>query len=390
MQFYVDPHRRRAMEARAAARVIEHQEEYIPHGFDARCPNSVEINLRGNTECGCSMWRGPRYIIQNDGGARLFKCSNPNRTHFFIRSPIYIRGEYVRDVYKYDNFYMETNDNGNISKHIPIMSTIDFAHENRRSCSNDSLQFYNKTTGVFQSLRRYIFSGYKVPLLFRTYLKQLRKSVGRDISSELYVVGVQYRTHPFDIQLGITETYKNGENNIRARIRAKREELQINNHEINKNKYMGKISGREEWYIRYINRGNYNLVAPINSHINLRPNNRARKIGLLIVGTKDELRPLFQNFSAENINSRDDAIARPIIIKLDHILKPGHTDKWFKRGLPFNINQNDLRALDQPNQISTIIGSLRLENNAKIAHRIEEIRNRSGSKSGTKSRSRSA
>jgi hypothetical protein len=59
------------------------------------------------------------------------------------------RGRYV---YKYDNFYMEENIRGMIHKHIPIMSTIDFPHRNRRKCSNDSLQFYNKATDRFEPL----------------------------------------------------------------------------------------------------------------------------------------------------------------------------------------------------------------------------------------------
>ncbi len=381
---YIPPHERAAMAARPPNQVVrpgtlyEHRDENIPHGLYDNPPDFVEINWR--TRCGCGANIDLlNNVTQKHREERLYKCSNPNLTHFFIKTVIG-RGQHRRDVYKYDNFYMETSDGLNIYKHIPIMSTIDFAHENRRSCSNDSLQFFNKTTGVFQSLRRYIFSDYKVPELFRTYLKKLRKSVGRTISSELYVVGVQYRTYPFDIQLGITETHKLLEANRNARIRGKREELQIINEQQNKNKYMSKI-GKIDWYIRYINRGNYKSVLPEISQINLRQNNPHKKIGLLIVGTKEELRPLCENFSAENINSRDDAIARPIIIKLDHILKPGHLDKWFLRdpGLRFNINQ-----------ISRTIESLKLGANAKIAHRIEEIRNHSGSKSGTKSRSRSA
>lgn len=378
---YIPLHERAAMAARPPNQIVrpgilsEHRDEIIPHGLYDNPPDFVEI-----TElCGCGFDINLlNNVTQKPGEERLYKCSNPNLTHFFIKTLIG-SGRHKRDVYKYDNFYMETSDGLNIYKHIPIMSTIDFPHLNRKKCSNDSLQFFNKTTGVFQSLRRYIFSGYKVPELFRTYLKQLRKSVGRTISSELYVIGVQYRTYPFDIQLGITETYKLLEANPNARIRGKREELQIINERQNKNKYMSKI-GKIDWYIRYINRGNYKSVLAKNSQINLRSNNPAKKIGLLIVGTKEELRPICENFSAENINSRDDAIARPIIIKLDHILKPGHLDKWFK---PDDSTPNI-------NQISRTIESLKLGANAKIAHRIEEIRNHSGSKSGTKSRSRSA
>ncbi len=363
----------------------EHRVENIPHGLQDDIPNFVEINWR--PRCGC----GSNIILDDDvrqkpREQRLYKCSNPNLTHFFIKSTEGRR----REVYKYDNFYMKKVEDENIVKYIPTMPTIEFDHTNRRHCSNNSLQFYNKTTGVFESLRRYIFSDYKVPVLFREYLKKLRKSVGRAISSELYVIGVQYRTYPFDIQLGITETYKEREPNNRARVRAKREELQINNHRPNKNKYMGKIGDRVKWYIRYINHGNYHFVAPINVHINFARNDRDRKAGLLIVGTEEELRPICQNFSAENINSRDDAIARPIIIKLDHILKRGHLSKWFDEGHHnFDINQNELRHRRPSNQISAIIGSLNLGANAKIAPRIAEIRNHQGSKSGAKSRSRS-
>ncbi len=380
----------------------EYEEEYIPHGLVDDPPNYVEINWR--TVCGCS-----HNIVIDDsvrqkrGEERLYKCTNPDTTHFFIKTRIR-RDRRDIDVYKYDNFYMEQNIGGMIHKYIPFMNNIDFPHTDRKNCRNNSLQFYNKATNTFQTLIRYIPSGYKVPILFREYLKQLRKNVGRDFSSELYVVGLQYRTYPFDIQLGVTETLKHGrygytyglEPNNHARRRAKSEELQIENRALVKNKYMGKmIQTRErrssiveqitKWYIRFLNQANYDQINPMLNQINQRGNNRdKRKIGILIVGTIEELTPLCRNFSATSINSRNDAIARPIIIKLDHILKRAHSDKWFRADDTFNINQNALRGRNQVNQISTIIESLQLEDNPRIRNRMEPL-NTTGSKSGSAS-----
>ncbi len=229
----------------------------------------------------------------------------------------------------------------------------------------------------------------------------MRKNVGRAISSELYVVGLQYRTYPFDIQLGVTETLKYGrygydrrnriESNNEARSRAKREELQIINRVPGKNKYMGKMTrGRQstKWYIRFLNQANYDQINPMLNQINQRGNNhQKRKIGILIVGTIEELTPLCRNFSATSINSRNDAIARPIIIKLDHILRPAHSAKWFGNNSTFSINQNALRGRNQVNQISTIIESLQLEDNPRIRNRMSPIVNTTGSKSGLGSRS---
>lgn len=373
----------------------EHVNQYIPHNIHGHTLLDF-VEIGNNCLCGRPIIKDlidirnvdnhPNHRIGNS--AKLFYCTNNISRHYFIKSQLYdINGRFVRCVYKYDNFFMVTNPDNNHTRtqHIPTLNTT---HIVDNFYSNKSLKYFNKNTNNFDNLRRYIPSNTKLPLILRDYLKKLRTHIGRSESNKLYVVGIQYRTHPCDIQLGITETYKQGEINIHAKDRAKFEELQIFNKKAHKNIEIGRISNRTNWYIRYLDETNYEHA---NSSKNSKENNRANKIGLLIIGKEKDLKPLCENFVTNNINSRDDAIARPIIIKLNHILRPTHINKWFTNGVDEPIvrsNYNEGYVVPNINHPNNIINRMKLYNhmnnlNNNLIGRTGSKSNRSSSRSHT-------
>ncbi len=326
---YVPPH----------SRIITRNyiDQYIPHNIPDIPPNNLldYIEIGENCGCGSAIVKNPidiRRVSNNPGqkignNAKLFYCTNNDFRHYFIKTQMYHNGTFDRCVYKYDNFYMRTNIENNLTRreYIPILNTTNVPNN---FYSNKSLKYFNTHTNTFEELRRYIPSSMKVPLILRDYLKSFRKYIGREASNNLYVIGVQYRTYPCDIQLGITETYKHGEANNNAKHRAKYEELQITNRKPNNNIKIARITNHKNanWFIRYLNENDYNHV---NSSKNSKANNPRNKVGLLIIGRENDLRTMCENFNVKNINSMDDSIGRPIIIKLNHVLRETHRNKWF-------------------------------------------------------------
>ncbi len=270
------------------------------------------------THCPIEHCNEPLDFVDRRRYNESYKCCNNGHYYNVVDAD-----DPANRAYSFDYFY------GGVERRFRRMLNGLGPHGDNRNPSGDNVLVVSDYNNDYparrvESINLFRPSFYKIDE--QHVLVQLRTIANpRD---ELYILGVQYRNYPGDIQLGITESRSNTNrvfpNNTKRR--AKREELQIIGLQptFNQNNVIPS-HGTTSWFIKGMRPDEYRHYNHVNYQIHGQKIHG--KVGLIIYGTFNDLSNILINYDPLQQDAIEDGIARPVLIKLSYVLD--NQGDWF-------------------------------------------------------------